>query len=579
MTLCMLAAPAPRCCGARWPSRVRAGRGARARPPPRPRSSWTTPRRASRRCPRRPARADWVKSPTSPTTPRTWPRAPTSACQSLQAELAKAATRFDGVDGARRRAAPPAELLKLALVAARAVGPGGGRGAGAARRRRWRAPTARASTASRTRRATAGRAWTSTRSARSWPRAATRRSCSRPGRAGTRSRRPCARTTRATSSSGNKGARELGFADMGAHVAREVRHAARRLREGGRPALGAGAAALRLAARLRAAQAARAVRRGRWCRRRAPSPRTCSATCGRRSGATSTRWWRPPAPIPGIDLTARLKEKGYDAKEMVKHRRALLHLARLRAAAGDVLGALALHEAARPRGRLPRERLGHRPRGRPAHQDVHRDHGRGLPHHPPRARAQLLPARVQPAAVPLPRQRQRRLPRGDRRHHRALGHARVPQADRAHRRGAGRLEGHRPAAADGARQGRLPAVRPAGRPVALEGVRGRDHARELQRRVVGAAREVPGRHGPGRAQRGGLRPGRQVPRAGERALHALLPGAHPPVPVPPRPVPGGRLQGPAEPLLDLRQQGGGRAAAEDAGDGPVAGPGRTRWRR
>ena len=31
----------------------------------------------------------------------------------------------------------------------------------------------------------------------------------------------------------------------------------------------------------------------RWCPRRGRSRPTCSATCGRRSGGTSTRWWRP----------------------------------------------------------------------------------------------------------------------------------------------------------------------------------------------------------------------------------------------------------------------------------------------
>ena len=38
--------------------------------------------------------------------------------------------------------------------------------------------------------------------------------------------------------------------------------------------------------------------------------------------------------------------------------------------------------------------------------------------------------------VPLPRQRQRRLPRGDRRHDRAVGHAGVPGEDRPARQGA-----------------------------------------------------------------------------------------------------------------------------------------------
>ena len=61
----------------------------------------------------------------------------------------------------------------------------------------------------------------------------------------------------------------------------------------------------------------------------------------------------------------------------------------------DVLGAIAVRPAARSRGRLPRQRVGHRLRERPAHQDVHRADGRGLHDHPPRARAQLLSARLQ----------------------------------------------------------------------------------------------------------------------------------------------------------------------------------------
>ena len=60
-----------------------------------------------------------------------------------------------------------------------------------------------------------------------------------------------------------------------------------------------------------------------------------------------------------------------------------------------LLGAVAVCEAARPRGGVPRQRVGHQQRGRSAHQDVHRPDGRGLHHHPSRARAQLLPARLQ----------------------------------------------------------------------------------------------------------------------------------------------------------------------------------------
>ena len=87
-------------------------------------------------------------------------------------------------------------------------------------------------------------------------------------------------------------------------------------------------------------------------------------------------------------------------------RRTVLHVAGLRSAAEDVLGAIAVHQAARSRRGVPCERLGRRCSRRPAHQDVHRHHGGGLQHDPPRARPQLLSARLQQAAVPVPRQRE-----------------------------------------------------------------------------------------------------------------------------------------------------------------------------
>ena len=57
----------------------------------------------------------------------------------------------------------------------------------------------------------------------------------------------------------------------------------------------------------------------------------------------------------------------------------------------------------------------------------------------------------------------------------------------------------------------------------------------------------------GRAHRRGFRSGREVSHPGEHALHALLPLVHPAVPVPQGAVRGGRLQGPAERMLGLRQ--------------------------
>ena len=118
------------------------------------------------------------------------------------------------------------------------------------------------------------------------------------------------------------------------------------------------------------------------------------------------------------------------------------------------------------------------------------------------------------------------------------------------------------------------------RPVALEGLLRRDHPGRTTTRPGGSCeRKYQGVAPPVARSETDFDPGRQVPRAGEHALHALLPRRHPAVPVPPRALQGGRPDGPAAPLLDLRQQGGRRAARDDAGDGRRASPGRRRSRR
>ena len=67
----------------------------------------------------------------------------------------------------------------------------------------------------------------------------------------------------------------------------------------------------------------------------------------------------------------------------------------------------------------------------------------------------------------------------------------------------------------------------------------------------------------------GLRSGRQIPHPGQHALHALLPGRDPAGPILRSRVPSGRLDRPASPLLVLQQSGGRAAAQCDAGDGQV----------
>ena len=264
-----------------------------------------------------------------------------------------------------------------------------------------------------------------------------KKSCERRGKAGTRFRRRCATTTRGSSTLSNKGARELGFADTGAMwrakydmTPDEFTKELDRLWDQVRPLY------LKLHA-YTSPEAAREVRR-----HRAGERSDSSAPARQHLGAGLDEHLpagRAAARRPGL-LAHRHPEEAQDAA--ARHgarRRALLHVARLRAAAQDLLGTIAVHPAAGSRRRVPRQRLGHRPRRRHPHQDVHRADGRGLHDDPSRARAQLLPARLQDPAGAVPRQRQRRVPRGDRRHHRAVGDAGVPGEDRPARQGAGRV--------------------------------------------------------------------------------------------------------------------------------------------
>ena len=139
---------------------------------------------------------------------------------------------------------------------------------------------------------------------------------------------------------------------------------------------------------------------------------------------------------PGYDLTALLKKRNTDWKQMVKYGEGFF----------TSLGFAPLPDTFWERSLFlkpsDRDVVCHASAwdidtaGRRPPQDVHPDHRRGFPHRPPRAGPQLLPARLHQAAAHLPRQRQRRLPRSRRRHHRALHHARIPGEDRPARPGA-----------------------------------------------------------------------------------------------------------------------------------------------
>ncbi len=212
-------------------------------------------------------------------------------------------------------------------------------------------------------------------------------------------------------------------------VAREVRHAARRIHEGARSPLGSGAAALSEAARVRPAEAAREVRRRR-SGDGSDSGATCSATSGRRTGRTSTRSSRRRTPIPGYSLTDILKQRKMPPLDMVragerfysslgfaplpktfwerslfvrpKDREVVCHASAWDIdLESDIRIKMCIDRTAEDFTTIHHE-LGHN-----YYQRAYRD-----------------------AAGPLPRQRERRLPRGHRRHDRAFGHAGIPGEDR-----------------------------------------------------------------------------------------------------------------------------------------------------
>ena len=122
----------------------------------------------------------------------------------------------------------------------------------------------------------------------------------------------------------------------------------------------------------------------------------------------------PPSADPGFDLTAILEQRKTTATQMTEIGERFFTSLGFAPLPQDLLRTIAAREARRSRGRLPCERVGHRPRRGPAHQDVHRRNGGRLHDDPPRARAQFLSARLPQAAGDLPRRSQRRLSRGDR---------------------------------------------------------------------------------------------------------------------------------------------------------------------
>ena len=94
---------------------------------------------------------------------------------------------------------------------------------------------------------------------------------------------------------------------------------------------------------------------------------------------------------------------------------------------------------------------------------------------------------------------------------------------------------------------------------------------ELRRKYQGVAPPVP-------RSEADFDPGAKYHVPGNVPYTRYFLAAHPPVPVPPRAVPGGRLHRAAAPLLDLRQQGGRREAEAKCWRWARASPGPKRWK-
>ena len=231
----------------------------------------------------------------------------------------------------------------------------------------------------------------------------------------------------------NEGAR-AGLRGPRRTVASRLRHAARRVRGRGRSALDAGQAALRRAARARAASL---LKYGpSVVPPTARSRRTCSATCGRSSGATSTSCWACPS------RSARLRPDEAARGEEDRRQGMVRYGERFFTSLGFEPLPPTFWERSLFTKPRDREVVCHA-----SAWDI--DHARTCASRC----ASRSPARTSSpsttswattstsgptnAAVPLPEQRQRRLPRGDRRRDRAVGHARLPGEGRPARQGAG----------------------------------------------------------------------------------------------------------------------------------------------
>ena len=172
----------------------------------------------------------------------------------------------------------------------------------------------------------------------------------------------CAADARALCAHGRVGQQRragMGFSGYGRDVALELRYAAGRIRaeverlwQQVRPLYESLHAYVRSSCTRNTGQAS--------CRRKGQFPRICWAIIGRRSWTQHLSAGRAAARRSGLRPDGDLLKAKNVTRRHGEIRRAIFHFAGIRSAAADLLGAVAVCEAARPRSGLPRQRLGHR---------------------------------------------------------------------------------------------------------------------------------------------------------------------------------------------------------------------------
>ena len=157
----------------------------------------------------------------------------------------------------------------------------------------------------------------------------------------------------------NKGARELGFKDTGAMWRSKYDMPRRRFQR--RSSTGCGSRCGRCIFRCTPMCAAKLHEKyGDVVPDNGPIPADLLGNIWAQDWANIYKLVAPKDADPGYDLTQILKARKTEPHRDGQVRRGLLHVAGIRSAAGDVLGAQPVRQAARPRCGVPRQRLGRR---------------------------------------------------------------------------------------------------------------------------------------------------------------------------------------------------------------------------